>query len=224
MQAQSASHQGVLYGQIAAVLGVTESRVCQLHTQTVARLRGRFEAAGHRTVVWHSHLSDGERLDGWLALAEGRAGVVVGARSAVFAPVHNLKLVVVDEEHEPAYKQDETPRYHGRDVAVYRARCAGAVCVLGSATPSLESFANARAGKYRLSRLTRRVDDKRLPDIQIVDMRVEVMRSRGAVTLSRLLVEHLHQRLERREQGFGTGRGEESGVGVQALRLTRSVR
>jgi primosomal protein N' (replication factor Y) len=173
-----------------------------LTPQTVARLRGRFEAAGHQTVVWHSHLSDGERLDGWLALAEGRARVVVGARSAVFAPVPNLKLVVVDEEHEPAYKQDETPRYHGRDVAVYRAKCAGAVCVLGSATPSLETFANARAGKYRLSRLTRRVDDKRLPDIQIVDMRIEVMRSRGQVTLSRLLVDHLHQRLERREQAI----------------------
>jgi primosomal protein N' (replication factor Y) len=173
-----------------------------LTPQTVSRLRGRFEAAGHQTVVWHSHLSDGERLDGWLALAEGRARVVVGARSAIFAPVRDLRLVVVDEEHEPAYKQDETPRYHGRDVAVYRAKCVDAVCVLGSATPSLESFANAQAGKYRLSRLTRRVDDKRLPDIQVVDMRVEVGRTRGPVTLSRLLLDHLRQRLERREQAI----------------------
>jgi primosomal protein N' (replication factor Y) len=171
-----------------------------LTPQTVARLRGRFEAAGHRTVVWHSHLSEGERLDGWTALASGRARVVVGARSAVFAPVQDLRLVVVDEEHEPAYKQDETPRYHGRDVAVYRAKLAGAVCLLGSATPSLESVANVRAGKYHLTTLTRRVDDKQLPDIHIVDMRVEVLRTRGLVTLSRLLVDHMHRRFERKEQ------------------------
>lgn len=171
-----------------------------LTPQTVARLRGRFEAAGHRTVVWHSHLGEGERLDGWTALASGRARVVVGARSAVFAPVRDLRLVVVDEEHEPAYKQDETPRYHGRDTAVVRAKLAGAVCLLGSATPSLESFANVRAGKYRLNRLTRRVDDKRLPDIQVVDMRIEVTRARGLVTLSRLLVDHMHQRFARKEQ------------------------
>lgn len=171
-----------------------------LTPQTVARLRGRFEAAGHQTVVWHSHLGEGERLDGWTALASGRARVVVGARSAVFAPVRNLRLIVVDEEHEPAYKQDETPRYHGRDVAVYRAKLARAVCLLGSATPSLESLANVRAGKYRQDVLTKRVDDKKLPDVQIVDMRIEVMRTRGLVTLSRLLVDHMHQRFARREQ------------------------
>ncbi len=171
-----------------------------LTPQTVARLRGRFESAGHETVVWHSHLGEGERLDGWTALASGRVRVVVGARSAVFAPVQDLRLIVVDEEHEPAYKQDETPRYHGRDVAVYRAKLAGAVCVLGSATPSLESFANVRSGKYQLNLLTKRVDDKKLPDIHIVDMRIEAMRQRGLVTLSRLLVDHMHQRFERREQ------------------------
>jgi primosomal protein N' (replication factor Y) len=171
-----------------------------LTPQTVARLRGRFESAGHRTVVWHSHLGEGERLDGWTALASGRARVVVGARSAVFAPLQDLRLIVVDEEHEPAYKQDETPRYHGRDVAVYRAKLAGAVCLLGSATPSLESFANARAGKYQLDVLTKRVDDKQLPDIHVVDMRIEVMRQRGLVTLSRLLVDHMHRRFERKEQ------------------------
>lgn len=171
-----------------------------LTPQTVARLRGRFEAAGHKTVVWHSHLGEGERLDGWSALASGQARVVVGARSAVFAPVRDLRLIVVDEEHEPAYKQDETPRYHGRDVAVYRAMLAQAVCLLGSATPSLESVANVRTGKYRLDRLTKRVDDKKLPDIQIVDMRIEVMRTRGMVTLSRLLVDHMQARFARREQ------------------------
>jgi len=171
-----------------------------LTPQTVARLRGRFEAAGHRTVVWHSHLGEGERLDGWTALASGQARVVVGARSAVFAPVRDLRLIVVDEEHEPAYKQDETPRYHGRDVAVYRAKLAGCTCLLGSATPSLESFANVQAGKYQLDTLKKRVDDKKLPDIHVVDMRVELVRQRGLVTLSRLLVDHMHRRFERKEQ------------------------
>jgi len=171
-----------------------------LTPQTVARLRGRFESAGHKTVVWHSHLGEGERLDGWTALASGQARVVVGARSAVFAPVQDLQLIVVDEEHEPAYKQDETPRYHGRDVAVYRAKLAGCVCLLGSATPSLESWANVRAGKYQLDILTKRVDDKKLPDIHVVDMRIEIVRQRGMVTLSRLLVDHMHRRFERKEQ------------------------
>jgi primosomal protein N' (replication factor Y) len=173
-----------------------------LTPQTVARLHGRLQAIApnHQVVVWHSHLSEGERFDGWLALATGAARVVVGARSAVFAPVHNLRLIVVDEEHEPAYKQDETPRYHGRDVAVYRAKLCHAVCLLGSATPSLESVANVRAGKYRLATLTRRVDHRQLPAIDIVDMRVEMLRARGVTALSRRLVDKMHDRFERREQ------------------------
>ncbi|HVU25262.1 MAG TPA: primosomal protein N' [Opitutus sp.] len=173
-----------------------------LTPQTVARLRSRLEAIapGHRCVVWHSFLSDGERFDGWLALATGEARVVVGARSAVFAPVQNLRLIVVDEEHEPAYKQDETPRYHGRDVAVMRAKLCGAVAVLGSATPSLESFQNAQAGKYALLQLTQRVDARQLPAIDIVDLRIEAMRQRGFTTLSRKLVDAMQARFERREQ------------------------
>ena len=173
-----------------------------LTPQTVARLRSRLEAIapGHRVVVWHSHLSEGERLDGWLALATGEARVVVGARSAVFAPVRELGLIVVDEEHEPAYKQDETPRYHGRDVAVVRAKLNGALCLLGSATPSLESFANAQAGKYRLLQLPQRVDDRKLPHIDIVDLKIEAMRQRSLPALSRKLVDAMHSRLEKREQ------------------------
>ena len=173
-----------------------------LTPQTVARLHGRLQAIApnHKVVVWHSHLSEGERFDGWRALATGEARVVVGARSAVFAPVHDLRLIVVDEEHEPAYKQDETPRYHGRDVAVVRAKLCQAVCLLGSATPSLESVANARAGKYHLATLARRVDNRQMPAIDVVDMRIEVLRSRGTVTLSRLLVDKMHDRLARREQ------------------------
>jgi primosomal protein N' (replication factor Y) len=173
-----------------------------LTPQAVARLRSRLEAIapGHRCIVWHSHLSEGERLDGWLALASGEVRVAVGARSAVFAPVRDLSLIVVDEEHEPAYKQDESPRYHGRDVAVMRARLCGAHCLLGSATPSLESYANALSGKYSLLRLTKRVDSRSLPSFTVVDMRIEVARSRGATTLSRPLADAMHLRFERKEQ------------------------
>jgi primosomal protein N' (replication factor Y) len=173
-----------------------------LTPQTVARLRSRLEAIapGHRCVVWHSHLGEGERLDGWLALASGEVRVAVGARSAVFAPVRNLRLIVVDEEHEPAYKQDEIPRYHGRDVAVMRARLCSAQCLLGSATPSLESHANAVAGKYGLLRLTQRVDGRSLPSFTIVDMRIEVARQRGTAALSRPLADAILARFERREQ------------------------
>lgn len=181
-----------------------------LTPQTVARLRSRLEAialatsagqsTGQRCVVWHSHLSEGERLDGWLALATGEARVVVGARSAIFAPVQNLRLIVVDEEHEPAYKQDETPRYHGRDVAVMRAKLAGAVCLLGSATPSLESFTNVEAGKYRLLQLTQRVDARKLPFIDVVDMRIEAMKQRTLPALSGRLVRAMQDRFEKREQ------------------------
>jgi primosomal protein N' (replication factor Y) len=173
-----------------------------LTPQTVARLRSRLEAIapGHKCVVWHSHLGEGERLDGWLALASGDVRVAVGARSAVFAPVRDLRLVVVDEEHEPAYKQDESPRYHGRDVAVMRARICGAHCLLGSATPSLESYANVVAQKYGLLRLTERVDSRSMPSFTLVDMRIEAARQRGAATLSRTLADAVMARFERREQ------------------------
>ena len=149
-----------------------------LTPQTVARLRSRLEsiAPDHGCVVWHSHLSEGERVDGWHELATGAARIVVGARSAIFAPVKNLRLIVVDEEHEPAYKQDETPRYHGRDVAVMRAKLTGAHCILGSATPALETYANAQAGRYAHLRMTQRIDDRQLPFIDVVDMRIEIMR------------------------------------------------
>ncbi len=173
-----------------------------LTPQTVARLRSRLEAIapGHRCVVWHSHLGEGERLDGWLALASGEVRVAVGARSAVFAPVRDLSLIVVDEEHEPAYKQDESPRYHGRDVAVMRARLCGAHCLLGSATPSLESHANALAGRYGLLRLTQRVDARSLPSFTLVDMRIEIARARGLTAISRPLADAMCLRFERKEQ------------------------
>ena len=172
-----------------------------LTPQTVGRLRSRFAGqADAHAVVWHSNLSDGERLDAWMALASGKARVVVGARSAVFAPLPNLGMIIVDEEHEPAYKQDETPRYHGRDVAVYRAYLENVVCVLGSATPSLESYRNVKRGKYKLNRLTKRIDDRQLPVMHTVDMRREVMRTRKPVTISNILAEKMRERFERGEQ------------------------
>lgn len=174
-----------------------------LTPQTVGRLRARFASRGvEDVVVWHSNLSDGERMDAWDALAAGRARVVVGARSAIFAPMPDIGIIIVDEEHEPAYKQDETPRYHGRDVAVYRAMLNNAVCVLGSATPSVESWVNAASGKYTLDRLTRRVDDRKLPVIQVIDMRKEILKRRGATTLSDVLAEALKLRFEQREQSI----------------------
>ncbi|MEM7791345.1 MAG: primosomal protein N', partial [Verrucomicrobiota bacterium] len=173
-----------------------------LAPQTVGRVRARLEARGVRTVVWHSHLSDGERFDAWKALASGEAHVVVGARSAVFAPVQNLKLVIVDEEHEPSYKQEENPRYHGRDVAVYRAYFNKAVCIVGSATPSLESLYNVERGKYGVDRILTRVDDRQMPKIHLVDMRRESLQSKGASPISQMLAEKLVDRFEKKEQSI----------------------
>ena len=174
-----------------------------LTPQTVGRLRSRLAQRGlEDVVVWHSMLSDGERLDAWDALASGRAKIVVGARSAIFAPMPGLRLIIVDEEHEPAYKQDETPRYHGRDVAVYRAMLNQAVCVLGSATPSVESWVNAANAKYRINRLTRRVDDRKLPYVHVIDMRKEILKRRGSTTLSDFLADKLKGRFENKEQSI----------------------
>ena len=173
-----------------------------LAPQTVDRIRERFDGMGVQTAVWHSHLSDGERLDAWQMVAEGRARVVVGARSAVFAPVRDLKLVIVDEEHEPAFKQEEAPRYNGRDVAVYRAMISQCMCVLGSATPSVESVNNANLGKYRIDRLTRRVDDRELPLVHVVDMRHEVLKKNRLVAFSTELREKLLLRFEMQEQSI----------------------
>ena len=172
-----------------------------LTPQTVGRLRSRLEdLSGHKTMVWHSHLTAGERLHAWEALASGEARVVVGARSAVFAPVRNVRAIIVDEEHEPAYKQGDSPRYHGRDVAVYRAKLCDALCVLGSATPSLESLRNVRRGKYKLDLLPRRVDGQELPMIRVVDMKREIILHKGLVSISRLLAEKMRERFDRREQ------------------------
>jgi primosomal protein N' (replication factor Y) len=139
-----------------------------LTPQTVDRFRAVF---GDRIAVLHSALSDGERYDAWLALKRGDKRIVVGARSAIFAPLENLGAIVVDEEHEASYKQGENPRYHAREVAIVRAKLEGAVVVLGSATPSLESWTNATSGKYTLLSLPDRVGGGRLPRVEVVDLR-----------------------------------------------------
>ena len=128
--------------------------------------------------------------------AAGSATVVVGTRSGVFAPVQNLGLVVIDEEHDQSYKQQETPRYNGRDVAIVRAQAAGAVVVLGSATPSLESRYNAERGKYTLIELPERIEQRPMPDVEVIDMRQEFLETRKLATFSRRLVETVTERLE----------------------------
>jgi primosomal protein N' (replication factor Y) (superfamily II helicase) len=159
--------------------------------------RSRFDT---RVAIQHSGLSTGERHDQWHRIRRGDVDIVVGTRSAVFAPLDRVGLIVVDEEHEASYKQEDAPRYHGRDVAVVRARTDGALVVLGSATPSLESAANARAGRYDLIRLTRRVLDRPLAAVQIVDMRGEYAARGPEVTLSTRLLTAIEDRLAKGEQ------------------------
>ena len=162
-------------------------------------VRHRF---GTRVAIQHSALGDGERHDQWQRIRRGDVDVVVGTRSAVFAPLERVGLIVVDEEHETAYKQEEAPRYNGRDVAIVRGRAEGALVVLGSATPSLESAANARHGRYETIRLTRRVLDRPLADVEVVDMRQEYAARGPDVALSQRLLDEIDDRLTRREQAF----------------------
>ena len=171
-----------------------------LTPQTVERFKSRFAAQQQEVAVLHSHLSEGERHDQWHQIRSGRARIVIGARSAVFAPLEKLGLIVVDEEHEPSYKQEESPRYHGRDIAVLRASMERCAVLLGSATPSLESFHNVKQGKYELLQIKQRVDDKKMPFIRIMDMRNESKKSAGIIS-SRLLTA-IEQRLAKREQSI----------------------
>jgi len=176
-----------------------------LTPQTVSRFRAHF---GDEVAVLHSGLSDGERYDAWRLLRTGERSVAVGARSALFAPLDNLGVIVVDEEHDGSYKQSEAPRYLARDLAVVRARAHGAVCVLGSATPSLESWHNAGRGKFGLLVLPERVGGAKLPKVRVVDLRkgrgteagTTKRPSRGAGVLSEELVAAIDTRLRKQEQ------------------------
>ncbi|MFH1277656.1 MAG: primosomal protein N' [Candidatus Eisenbacteria bacterium] len=169
-----------------------------LTPQTVARFRARF---GEEAVVLHSGLSAGERHDTWREIHRGTFPVVVGVRSALFAPLGNLGLVVVDEEHDGSYKQGESPRYHARDGAVVRGRLEKVPVLLGSATPSVESYWNAKNGKYRLALLPRRIGNRPLPRIEMLDLHTVPPKERIGV-LSPLLVERIARTLERGEQAM----------------------
>ncbi len=174
-----------------------------LTPQTTERFKRRFAAIQDQVAILHSNLSDGERHDEWRKILDGKARIVIGARSAIFAPLENVGLIVVDEEHENTYKQENPPRYQGRDIAVVRAKLEGATLLLGSATPALESYQNAKTGKYRLVELTERADSHSLPLTRVVDMRTEGKSTKGkagTAILSAPLKEAIDQRLDRGEQ------------------------
>jgi primosomal protein N' (replication factor Y) len=170
-------------------IGLTPAVAADLH-----------QVFGDEVAILHSGLSDAERAEQWHRIRRGEARVVAGTRSAVFAPVGDLALVIVDEEQDSSYKQEETPRYHARDVAVMRAKMAGAVVVLGSATPSLESYYNAKKNKYALVELPDRVEMRPLPEVEIVDMRQEFQETGQEQVISRKLAEEIRERMGKKEQ------------------------
>jgi len=170
-------------------IGLTPAVAADLH-----------QVFGDEVAILHSGLSDAERAEQWHRIRRGEARVVAGTRSAVFAPVGDLALIIVDEEQDSSYKQEDTPRYHARDVAVMRAKMAGATVVLGSATPSLESYYNAKKNKYALVELPDRVEMRPLPEVEIVDMRQEFQETGQEQVISRKLAEEIRERLEKKEQ------------------------
>ena len=173
-----------------------------LTPQTVERFKSRFADKQAEIAVLHSHLSQGERFDEWHKIHRGDARIVIGARSAIFAPLENLGLIIIDEEHESSYKQDTIPRYHGRDLAVMRSRLEPCAVLLGSATPSLESYQNTKRDKYQLIHLTQRADDCTLPLIRVIDMRMENRKHKGPAILSETLRQEIEIRLEKHEQAI----------------------
>lgn len=179
-------------GKTALMLVPEISLTPQISNRFIARF-------GDKVAIMHSGLSDGEKYDEWRKIKEGRAKVVVGARSAIFSPVENLGVIIIDEEHETSYKQDSSPRYHARDIALFRSRWHGARLVLGSATPSLESRARAMKGNYQLLRLTQRANENALlPDVKIVDMRSQI--NDKSANFSSLLLEKIKEKLDKNEQ------------------------
>lgn len=166
-----------------------------LTPQMVARFKSRF---GDRVAVLHSGLNAGEKYDEWLKVKEGKADIVVGARSSVFAPMENLGMIILDEEHESSYKQDDSPRYHARDIAIWRGQYHHCPVILGSATPSLESRARAQKGVYTLLKLTKRAKEQALPTVHLLDMRQEFGRAKG--DFSQPLLDALEDRLAKGEQ------------------------
>lgn len=167
-----------------------------LTPQMVNRFKGRF---GSKVAVMHSALSAGEKYDEWRRIHRKEVQVVVGARSAIFAPFENIGIIIIDEEHETTYKQDDQPRYHARDVAIYRGKTHKCPVILGSATPTLESYARAQKGVYQLATLSKRTNDKPMPKVEIVDMRAE-LHAGNRTMFSRSLKERIEQCLQKGEQ------------------------
>jgi len=168
-----------------------------LTPQTVEWFVSRF---GHRVAVIHSHLTPARRFLEWKKIMDGKADIVVGARSAIFSPMKRLGLIIVDEEHETSYKQDDVPRYHARDVAEERARLNHCPLILGSATPSLESYYKAKNGDYKLIRLTKRIEERLLPKVKIVDMRMELATKRRVQIFSKVLLDAIDKALKADKQ------------------------
>ncbi len=170
-----------------------------LTPQTVARFTQRF---GERVAVIHSRLVGSRRYEEWKKIKDGAARIVVGARSAIFSPVKNLGLIIVDEEHETSYKQEGVPRYNARDVAIQRAKVSNCPVIFGSATPSLESYYQAKKGVYELVCLTRRIEDRSLPKVKIVDMRMEFATRKKIVMFSRMLIDALQNVIKKHQQAI----------------------
>ena len=191
-----AAMQRVLDRGMGAILLVPE---IGLTPAAAAQLDATF---GNRVALLHSALTPAERAEQWLRIRRGEAPIVVGTRSAIFAPVPNLGLILVDEEHDQSYKQEETPRYNARDVAVMRAKLAGAPVVMGSATPSLESWQNSEAGKYKRITMAKRVNNRPLPAVEIVDMRQEFQQTGQEQLFSRSLIAETQAALDRGEQAM----------------------
>ena len=191
-----AAMQRALDRGLASILLVPE---IGLTPQSVGLLDAAF---GNKVALLHSALTPEERSEQWRRIRRGEAPIVVGTRSAIFAPTPNLGLILVDEEHDQSYKQEETPRYNARDVAVMRAKFSNAVVVLGSATPSLESWQNAAQGKYTLIRMSQRVMNRPLPEVQMVDMRREFQETGQEHLFSRVLIEQTQAALDRGEQAL----------------------
>ena len=167
-----------------------------LATQMIEIFKNRF---GYLVAIYHSRLSAGERYDEWYRILNGEAKIIVGARSAIFAPVKDLGVIVIDEEHETTYKQDEDPKYHAREVAEKRVELENALLILGSATPSIETYYKSQKKLYTLAELKKRVLDKPLPKIELVDMRQEI-KSNNRSIFSRKLLNSMEEALRNREQ------------------------
>ncbi|MBI5124095.1 MAG: primosomal protein N' [Candidatus Omnitrophica bacterium] len=170
-----------------------------LTPQTVERFVSRF---GERVAVIHSKLTPAKKFLEWKRIRDGKASIVVGARSAVFSPMKNLGLIIVDEEHETSYKQDDVPRYHARDAAEERAKLNNCPLILGSATPSLEAYYKAKKGEYKLVRLTKRIDERLLPKVKIVDMRMELATRKRTAIFSKVLLDAIDNTLKKGKQAI----------------------